>query len=179
MSRKIWIASVLVASSLSLLPNAAQAQWETEEQCEAQLFPYSAESTTDWTFEVNGTPDECAEGEARCGDACMETYVEETALCVVASQANPFYFALCQSVVFNRWVKCADRCTQIAIDCIAIGGGGGGGDEDPRGPLNIDPGGGSGPGGTEGSCCSWINLSNCTNTSNGCTVHWTCTSYSC
>jgi hypothetical protein len=66
-------------------------------------------------------------------------------------------------------------CSQLPPTLPPSGDGGGG---DP-GPFHETPDPDDGAGTSAGNCCSWINQSDCSDTSSGCTVHWVCTSYSC
>lgn len=139
MSRKIWIAS-LFAVLLSLLPNTAQAQWDSEAECEAELFPYSAEETADASFSIIPNAS-CQERYDTCHSACGDQYLEESAICLVTVLINPWAGLLCEIATVNRLFKCIDRCERLNIDCLVRGGGSAGG-----GPLNLDPGDGSGGG---------------------------------
>jgi len=142
MSRKNWIMFLCAAVFLSLVPNAAKAEWQSEAQCEEEAFPYSVEGIADSSFDLSlyYSPGQCDGAEGRCISDCRGTFYEELALCLGGTGGNPYAFAVCSAVVHRRFMRCVDQCQRRAIDCIRMGGGGGGNFD----PFNRDIDGGGG-----------------------------------
>jgi hypothetical protein len=90
-----------------------------------------------------------------CATLCIDVWNNEGFLCAAAS--------------IMGW-----SCSQAPPQ---PGGGGEGGEP---GPFHQSPDPPTGPSSSGlGNCCGWVNQSDCSGGSNGCTVHWVCTSYNC
>jgi hypothetical protein len=131
MTRKIWTAFVL-AVSFSLHPSTAEAQTEED------FFPYDAEATADEAFNILSYAS-CSTRFNSCMDACRDQFIEESAVCLVTILINPLSGLLCAVAADSRLFRCVDKCERQNIDCLVRGGGSAGG-----GPLDLDPGDGSG-----------------------------------
>ena len=133
MSRKVLMAFLFAAVLFSLMPNAAQAQegCETEAQCEAELFPYSAESEANWSFDMsvvaNATEQQCLQAKAVCDGACNVQAGLELVVCSLRYGWSPMRLGLCYAAAMARHARCLDTCYWRAIDCIRNSSGGGSG----------------------------------------------------
>jgi hypothetical protein len=144
MSRKLLMVSFCAAALFSLMPNTARAECDTEAQCEAELFPYSAESEADWSFAMsvapNANPEQCLDAQLRCQSQCQAKGGADLSICWARNFWNPLGLAICQYVAMMRQARCFARCQLLSSDCIRFGVAG------PNDPFNRTGGSGDGCG---------------------------------